>query len=66
LILVHITTSLNPDNAAAYYKDVAQIILGRMRENEAICSKSFMRQNYNYDRLYEREYSTVMAESKTW
>ena len=55
-----------PDNAAAYYKDVAQIILGRMRENEAICSKSFMRQNYNYDRLYEREYSTVMAESKTW
>lgn len=55
-----------PPNEEAYYSDVAQIILGRMRENESVTSKTFIRQNYNWDRLYEREYSPIMAESKTW
>ena len=58
--------NFTPENEADYFKGVAQIILGRMRENEAICSKSFTRQKYNYDNIYNTEYAPVLAESKTW
>ena len=50
----------------AYLKDIAIIILGRMRQDESIMSKNFARQHYNYDYLYANEYAPVMAEAKLW
>ena len=50
----------------AYFRDIAQIILGRMRQDESIMSKNFARQHYNYDYLYKYEYAPVMAEAKLW
>lgn len=54
------------DNPKQYFDDIAKIIIGRMRQNEGIMAKTFMRQKYNYDYLYRKEYEPVMAESKTW
>lgn len=53
-------------NATKYYQDLATIILGRMRQNESIMIKTHMRQKYNWDRLYFKEYEPLFAESKTW
>lgn len=50
----------------AYLRDIAIIILGRMQQNEAVMSKNFARQHYNYDYLYKHEYAPVMAEAKLW
>jgi len=49
-----------------YYSDLAMILLGRMRENESIMSKTFMRLNYNWDALYRKEYAPIFAESEMW
>lgn len=53
-------------NEGQYFNDIAQIILGRMKENEAIAMKTFCRQRYNWDHLYNKEYSPVLAEARTW
>jgi glycosyltransferase involved in cell wall biosynthesis len=53
-------------NASKYYADLATIILGRMRQNEAVEAKTYMRQTYNYDNLYFNEYEPLFAEAKTW
>lgn len=50
----------------AYLRDIAIIILGRMKQDESIMSKNFARQHYNYDYLYKHEYAPVMAEAKLW
>jgi len=54
------------DNEEVYFTDLAKIILGRMRQNEAIQTKTFCRQHYNYDHLYNHYYAPIMAESKLW
>jgi glycosyltransferase involved in cell wall biosynthesis len=45
-----------------YWIDLATIIVARMRENEAIKTKTFMRQRYNMDYLYHNAYAPVMQE----
>jgi hypothetical protein len=45
-----------------YWRDLATIIMARMRESESIKTKTFMRQNYNYDSLYHKAYLPVMQE----
>jgi hypothetical protein len=37
-----------------------------MRENEAINSKTFFRQRYNMDNLYNTVYLPIMDESAVW
>jgi hypothetical protein len=54
------------ENEQQYLKDIALIILGRMRENESLMEKTFARQRYNMDYLYMHEYAPVMAEARTW
>jgi len=49
-----------------YYLDIARIIIGRMRRNEAVQAKTFFRQNYNWDKLYIDEYSPLFAEARGW
>lgn len=45
-----------------YWRDLAIIILARLRENEALKTKTFMRQKYNMDNLYRTAYAPVMQE----
>ena len=56
----------NCSDKAKFCNDVAQIIVGRMRQNESLFTKTFMRQQYNMDRLYEQVYGPVMAAARTW
>lgn len=58
--------SFAPPNEAEYYNGVATIILGRMRENETLMHRTFMRRSYNMDHLYIREYEPIMKESQVW
>lgn len=60
----HNTTN-HPDEAK-FLRDVAAIIRGRMSQSEAIKTKTFMRQRYNFDYLYDNYYAPVMAESAMW
>jgi len=56
----------NVDNEEAYFGAVANVIVARLRRNEAICTKAFVRQNYNWDSLYLRVYAPMLAEAETW
>ena len=47
-----------------FFRDVAFIIIGRMKENESLKIKTFCRQQYNYDNLYRRYYLPVIQELK--
>ncbi len=58
--------TFNPQDEVRYFEDVAKIIVGRMRENEIIGHRSFIRQNYNWDTLYLKHYQPIMAEAITW
>ena len=52
--------------AENYYAQIATIITGRMSVNELIGTKSFVRQAYNWDRLYDKYYLPLLGESVTW
>lgn len=47
-----------------YFSDLAWIIAGRMRQNESVMTKTFFRQNNNWDSLYHKYYSPIMMEQK--
>jgi len=47
-----------------YWSDIGFIVSGRMKENEAIKSKTFARQTYNMDNLYNAFYMPMMAEAR--
>lgn len=49
-----------------YFEDIATIMLGKLRQNDALKAKTFARQRYNYDFLYQAEYEPVIAESRLW
>ncbi|RLC88828.1 MAG: hypothetical protein DRJ03_00900 [Chloroflexi bacterium] len=49
-----------------YYHDLAFIILGRLRENEAIVSNVHHRLRHNWDYLYHTYYGPIMQESELW
>lgn len=51
-----------PPDTEKYLADVADVILGRMAQNEAVATKTYARQRYNWDYLYQHAYAPVMAE----
>lgn len=53
-------------NAQKYYQDLAYISIGRIIRNESLMLKTFCRQKYNYDYLYNNEYLPLIQESETW
>jgi hypothetical protein len=58
--------SVTNKNTARYFSDMAGLILGRMEQNESVKIKTYMRQTYNYDNLYYREYEPLFSETRTW
>ena len=56
------THNFAPANPDQYFHDVAQIIKGRILQNEAIASKAYMRQRYNFDHLYINYYEPTMKD----
>ncbi len=58
------TQTFTPDDPAKYYHDLAIITLARMKENESVMTKTFMRQRYNMDSLYRTYYEPTMMELK--
>jgi len=55
-----------PGSEADYYKALAHLIIGRMRRSEVIACKTFHRQKYNWNHLYERYYLPAFGESDVW
>ena len=49
-----------------YYKDIAQIIIGKMNQELSIRSKTFMKKMYNADHIYKTEMEPLFAESLYW
>jgi glycosyltransferase involved in cell wall biosynthesis len=49
-----------------FFHDVAMLILGRMKEDESLNTRTFMRKTYNWDNLYRNYYGPILAESKLW
>jgi glycosyltransferase involved in cell wall biosynthesis len=47
-----------------YLRDISTIAIARMKENESLMAKTHMRQHYNWDFLYNREYYPIMQELK--
>ncbi len=54
------------DNEDNYFTAIAAIIVGRLRENETIRLKTFVRQKYNMDYLYLTQYLPIMNEADIW
>ena len=54
------------ENETQYLRDIANIILGRMQQNESIKLKTFFKNKNNMDYLYKTYYLPIMAESKLW
>lgn len=47
-----------------YFREIAWIIIGRMKQNESVMTKSFFRQHNNWDYLYHKYYMPIMMEGK--
>jgi len=48
------------DNPDRYFDQIGFIIAGRMKENESIKTRTFARQTYNMDNLYNKHYMPTM------
>ena len=59
------TTNLPPDhNWDEYLRQIALIALGRMQQNDALMTRTFMRMTYNMDEIYLKYYAPIMSESR--
>ena len=45
---------------------VAEAVMGRLKRNESVMCKTFIRQKYNWDTLYRQYYKPIFAESVNW
>lgn len=55
-----------PKGWAVYLDDMASIIIHKMMHNEAVNTKTFVRQRYNFDNLYYNYYEPTIKGSVTW
>ena len=58
--------NFEPENWDDYLNAVAGVIVQRLKENESVRTKSFIRQTYNMDAIYSRYYEPIMQESQAW
>lgn len=61
-----VTQELTVTNEGTYFQDIATLVIGRMLQNESIMTKTFMRQTYNWNRLYRDCYAPILAEAEIW
>jgi len=54
------------DNPDQFFRDIASIVIRRMVLDQVIKAKTFCRQTYNMDTLYEKYYLPIFKESETW
>jgi len=54
------------ENPAVYYKDLAQIIIGKMNQDFSLRAKTFMKKTYNADNIYKTEIAPLLAEARYW
>jgi hypothetical protein len=62
----HMQLDVQKGTDKKYLEDIAWLILGRMRANEAINQKTFYRQNNNWDSIYKNYYGPILRESYVW
>jgi hypothetical protein len=55
-----------PGTEQEYIVGLTHLIIGRMQRSEIIASKTFNRQRYNWDNLYNRYYLPAFGESDVW
>jgi glycosyltransferase involved in cell wall biosynthesis len=55
-----------PGNEKDYYIALAHLIIGRMIRSEVVASKTFNRQRYNWDYIYNHFYLPTFGESDLW
>ena len=55
-----------PQMSPEFPEMVADAIIGRLLRNESIMCKTYIRQRYNWDHLYQRYYAPIFAESINW
>jgi glycosyltransferase involved in cell wall biosynthesis len=54
------------NRAPRFHEGVARSVIGRLQRNEAVMTKTYIRQRYNWDNLYRRFYQPIIAESENW
>lgn len=52
-------------NEADYFRAVANVIIERMMDEEAVASRTHIRQTYNLDTVYKKYYNPIMTEAMT-
>lgn len=55
-----------PNTEKEYYQALAHLIIGRMQRSELVASKTFNRQRYNWDNIYNKFYLPAFGESDVW
>ena len=55
-----------PTTEKEYYISLAHLIVGRMQRSEIVSSKTFNRQRYNWDYIYNKYYLPAFGESDLW
>lgn len=55
-----------PNDEGAYYRQLADSIIGQYRQNVAAQHKTFIRRRYNWNYIYFRDYLPIFAESELW
>jgi glycosyltransferase involved in cell wall biosynthesis len=49
-----------------FHSQVARTVMGRFVRNESILTRTFIRQRYNWDNLYDKYYRPILSESANW
>lgn len=58
--------TFRPNDFDLYLTDLAFLISARMRQDDSVRLKTWIRQRCNYDFLYNRYYGPIMAEAARW
>jgi hypothetical protein len=57
---------MNVENESDYLGFIADCITARFLEDDCLQARTFHRQRYNYDSIYQRYYEPILAGTKLW
>ena len=55
-----------PADESVYVRDLAYILISRIRDSEAVVGSTFYRTSYNYDAIYRKYYGPTMGSAMLW